>query len=247
MTEQRLLYVYKERDRHGNVRVYFWRGKGHRKVRILEAFDSPEFHKRYAALLEGRDEPAVNKPRPDPVKAQTFRWLVVRFFASAEFIQIGRQNQITQNVTLSTLEACCQEPISPGSDKTFADLPLDQVDIKALEILRDRKGAKEGLFSAANTRVIKLRQLFKWGKKERLVASNVAAELERIAVKSEGYHTWTVEELERYERHHPVGTPARLALDLMQYLGLSRMDVVVAGPRNIKDGTYVARLELMGR
>ena len=29
-------HVHEDIDRHSNVRIYFWRGKGHRKVRIRE-------------------------------------------------------------------------------------------------------------------------------------------------------------------------------------------------------------------
>ena len=38
-------YVYEDVDRHGNVRIYFWRGIGHRKIRLNEKVGSPEFHR----------------------------------------------------------------------------------------------------------------------------------------------------------------------------------------------------------
>lgn len=31
-----LKYCYSDPDRHGNPRVYFWRGRGHKKIRIKE-------------------------------------------------------------------------------------------------------------------------------------------------------------------------------------------------------------------
>jgi hypothetical protein len=43
-------YLYEDVDRHGNVRIDFWRGKGHRKVRLREKVGSTEFHREYQAL-----------------------------------------------------------------------------------------------------------------------------------------------------------------------------------------------------
>jgi integrase len=44
-----------------------------------------------------------------------------------------------------------------------------------------------------------------------------------------GYHTWTVDEVERFEARHPVGSKARRALALMLYLGVRRSDAVKLG------------------
>jgi len=46
-----LRYVYSIPDRHGNARLYFWRGKG--RIRIREEFGSVGFAERYDALLRG--------------------------------------------------------------------------------------------------------------------------------------------------------------------------------------------------
>ena len=32
-------YIYEDVDRHGNVRIYFWRGKGHRKCACERRLD----------------------------------------------------------------------------------------------------------------------------------------------------------------------------------------------------------------
>jgi integrase/recombinase XerD len=93
------------------------------------------------------------------------------------------------------------------------------------------------LIGAADERVRALRALFKWGKLKRkdIVTVNLAQDVAYLNKKSEGHHTWTPEEFEQYEQHHSIGTKARLALDLIQYLGVSRMDVVKIGPRNISE------------
>lgn len=47
------------------------------------------------------------------------------------------------------------------------------------------------------------------------------------------------DEVEAYEARHPVGTKARLALDLMLYTGLRRSDIVTIGRRHI-DGDVLS-------
>ena len=42
-----------------------------------------------------------------------------------------------------------------------------------------------------------------------------------------GHHTWTQDELDRFEAHWPVATRERLAYDLLLYTGLRRGDASV--------------------
>ena len=57
-----------------------------------------------------------------------------------------------------------------------------------------------------------------------------------IRAPSDGFHAWTVAEVEQFEAHHPVGTKARLALDLLMYTGARRSDVVRLGRQHQRDG-----------
>jgi len=59
----------------------------------------------------------------------------------------------------------------------------------------------------------------------------------------EGFHTWTDDEIERFERRWPIGTRQRLALDLLLYTGLRRGDVVRLGKQHISNGVITLRME----
>ena len=112
MEVKRLQYVYKDKDRHGNVRLYFWRGKGHPKFRIHERIGSPAFYDRYAALRNGQSNLKRDKPQPPhQTKTATFRWLCLRFYESADYTRL---NPRTQYTTRRILESCCAEPIAPS-------------------------------------------------------------------------------------------------------------------------------------
>ncbi|MCZ4089310.1 hypothetical protein [Sinorhizobium psoraleae] len=41
----------------------------------------------------------------------------------------------------------------------------------------------------------------------------------KVSVKSDGFHTWTVDQVEKYREHHKLGTKPRLAIDILLFLG----------------------------
>lgn len=239
-----LRYVYEDTDRHGNVRIYFWRGKGHRKVRIHETPGSKEFRDAYdaAAALDTlkrseTPEQAAGLAPHSPLtlaKPGTYRWLCSRYMAEcADYLQCDSQTRRTRR---QILENTYDEPIAPGSSKIFADFPLEHLSLKALYVLRDRKLDLPG---AANNRVKALRQVFKWAvaPNVQILKINLARDVELFKPKTdEGFHTWTIEEVRAFAKKHPLGTKAHLALGLLLFTGVRRSDVVLLGRQMIREG-----------
>ena len=56
----------------------------------------------------------------------------------------------------------------------------------------------------------------------------------KIKYASPGHHSWTPEEIAQYRERHPLGTKARLALDLLVYTGGRREDAVRLGPQHVR-------------
>src|SRR5262245_16221982 len=110
----KLRYVHHDVDRHGNVRTYFWRGKGHKKVRIREKIGGSAFHQRYAELMNCEPAPAPLLRGPT---ANTLRWLCIQYFGSPEFKGLDSR---TQYVRRRIFESMFDEPIAPGAKETFA-------------------------------------------------------------------------------------------------------------------------------
>lgn len=238
-----LTYVYEDLDRHGNVRIYFWRGKGHRKVRIREQPGTKAFRDAYdaAAAQDTLKKPAtveqlagiapgsaITLPKPG-----TYRWLCARYMAEcAEFLRMDQQ---TRHVRSLILEGSYDEPVAPGSANTFADMPLEYLSLNALYVLRDRKLATPG---AANNRVKALRQVFKWAVQPnvQLLKANLARDVPLFPTTGDGFHTWTIEEVRTFAKRHPLGTKAHLALGLLLFTGVRRSDVVTLGRQMVRDG-----------
>jgi hypothetical protein len=129
-------YLYEDVDRHGNVRIYFWRGKGHRKVRLREKVGSPEFHREYQALAAATRPDDLSEAKPKSPTPNTFRWLCVKFFDSTDFKLLDHK---TQHVRRQVLEHTWDEPIAPGATEKFGDFPLSRMTAKAVRVLRNRE------------------------------------------------------------------------------------------------------------
>jgi integrase len=54
--------------------------------------------------------------------------------------------------------------------------------------------------------------------------------------KSTSHHMWTDQEIEQYRKRHPLGTPARLALEFALQTASRRMEVARLGPQHVKAG-----------
>jgi integrase len=220
-----LPYVYNIRDRHGNPRVYFWRGRGHPRIRLREQPGTTAFQIRYEELL--RPEPtATGRLAP-----RTWRWLCALYFASPQYQRLAANTQKSRRLAL---EATCREPVAPGTKETFADFPLDRLTSKAIRVLRDRKAADTP--HAANGRLKAVRVVFEWALEAEHVRTNPARDVALIKAPSAGHHAWTVAEIEQFEQRHPIGSKARLALDLLVYTGARRSDVVLLGRQHVRDG-----------
>ena len=196
-------YVHADRDRHGNVRLYYRRRMGEQKIRLRERPGTPEFATEYAAAHEraGSLVPDANSAKP---KSGTLRWLCGQYFASSEFQQLEPPTQRTRR---RILESCLAEPIAREARETFADFPLSKMTGKAIRVLRDRKAS---LPAAATGRVKAIRRLYSWALERELVAADPSRDVKRFKHSSTGYHAWTAEEVVRDIRSAPRrGSPCR--------------------------------------
>lgn len=222
-----LAYVIPDKDRHGNVRYYF-RRPGQPKIRIPGEPGSQAFVEQYYLLRDG-EAPRAKSPRKLQLSSSgTLRRLCEGYYVSTEFKQLGNS---TARVRRLILEGICQSKNAKG--KVRGDLPYALIQERHIREIRDEKA---NLPEAANARLKALRQLFAWAKISSAIATNPALEVKRLSSASEGYHTWSDEEVAQFEARHPVGTKARLAFALLRYTGVRRSDVVKLGKGMERDG-----------
>jgi len=102
---------------------------------------------------------------------------------------------------------------------------------------------QEVTWCAANNRVKAIRGVFKWAIRKKgtdgkpLVSHNPARDVPYLKSNNpSGYHTWTLEEVRRFEERHPIGAKARLALALLLFTGQRRSEITRLGRQHARDG-----------
>ncbi|MBO0753567.1 MAG: hypothetical protein J2P53_15715 [Bradyrhizobiaceae bacterium] len=71
--------------------------------------------------------------------------------------------------------------------------------------------------------------LFTWAIKNDLATFNPAEKLEKLGGGSDGYYTWTDDDVEKFKAYWPVGSKPRPAMSIMLYLGVRLSDAVLIG------------------
>jgi len=90
------------------------------------------------------------------------------------------------------------------------------------------------------------RHFAKWTIERKLLRADPTAGVQVRRPKSDGFHTWTDDEVAQFEAHWPVGSKPRLALALGLYTAQRRGDVVRIGRQHIRDGVLTVRQEKTG-
>lgn len=207
-------------DRNGNERFYI-RIPGEPKYRmkssyldeagnITQAF-AEEYHRVFAG---DRGEKVVPISRLEP---GSVRWLVENYYRSKAF---QSQAPATKKDKKSVLNRYCDN---------VGHLPFAKIrksDIEASQMARaETPGAADKLIKY-------LKALFNWAIGADLATFNPVAGVTKIH-KSAGFHTWSESELARFRAAYPIGSMARLAMELMLNLGVRRSDLVKLGWKNL--------------
>ena len=226
-----LPYLSPEEDRHGNPRLYVRRHG--RRIRLREAPGSAEFLPAYMAALDALAAAVGLKRHPEQITTAprgSLGWLGAQYFGSSEFREI---DPISQRTRRAILEQCFREPRKPGSKDLMRDCPIAALSAAHVQMLRDRRADRKG---AANNRIKYMLALFGWAVEARLMTRNPARDVRPLGYETEGFYTWTVEDVRQFAERHPIGTKARLALALLLFTGARRGDLVTFGRQHVKDG-----------
>jgi len=226
MPRPRPPHLQRETSRHGRTIWYVRISKG-RRVRIRAEYGTPEFQSAYEAAVRGEAAP------PDRIHGRvgTLAWLVAQYRESAAWANLSAATRKQrENIFRHILKSAGLEPFT-------------RIDRKAIVAGRDRRRDAP---NAARHFVQTMRGLFQWA----LEADHVKADptlgirIQRPA--TDGYHVWTEDECDKFEKNWPIGTRERLAYDILLYTGLRRGDAVRLGRPHVSEGTATIRTEKTG-
>jgi integrase len=219
-------YVQGFMDRHGRPRFYFRRA-GFKRIPLPGLPWSPAFMQAYETALAGQPlQIGSTRTKPGTVRA-----VAVSYFNSPEFRSLRPSSQA---IYRGIIDRFC----SQYGEKRVANLKREHV-VKLMAARAEKPVA------ANNLRKV-LRVMMKHAVEIGLRADDPTRDVRAIRVKSDGFHSWNDDEIARFEKRHPMGTPARLALALLLYTGQRRSDVVRMGPQHIRNGVLGVRQQKTG-
>lgn len=229
MPRPRPPHLVREVTRHGKLVWYARKGQG-KRIRLPDSYGSEEFWAGYRAALEGTPvAPQNGKASPN-----SFAWAINRYRKSAAWNTLSRATRKQRECIYKALE------------KSIGLEPLSRI---TAETIQNSMDARRSRPHAANNFLKAMRGFYGWAVKEgKLAADNPTLAAKRLKGRNEerGFHTWTPEEVERFEGFYPIGSRARLAFDLLLYTGLRRGDVVKVGRQHVRDGIITIRTEKTG-
>lgn len=228
MPRKRLPYVQRETVK-GHSYWYFRRHRGGPRVRLPDQYASPEFMAAYHAALTGE-----KTPPPSKAESGTLQWLVDQYKRSLAFAALGPTTRRNRD---RLMQAICET--ENAKKRKAGAMPLSAISRATIEDGMARRAEKGP--EAANSFLKTMRALLEFAVTIRAVKTNPAKDVKMLAGSVDGFAVWTPEDVAAFEARHPVGTKARLAMDLMLYTGLRKSDVVRVGPEHVRDGILELR------
>jgi integrase len=217
--------VTRERNRHGTAVYYYRVGKGPR-IR-LPNYGSPEFEDAYQAARTGQK--VVQRIAGATVRQGTLRWLVIEYKKSLHFRGL---DEITQRRRDSFFQQMVEKT---------GDASLKRITEQTIVDARERRTGGKG--HAANNFLKAIKPMFAYAKERGWVDADPARNVDYARV-TKGHRTaWTMQDVERYEARHPLGTMANLAMRLLLFTGLRRSDAVLLGRQHVRNGVVRFRPE----
>lgn len=211
MANIKLKWVHRFRDRHGKWRHYF-RRPGYKRTPLPGPPGSPEFMAAYHAAFSGETV------RPDVhsrMHAGTIAAAVHGYLNSLEFVSLGSES--TKRTYRRALNAIARD---------FGDKPLRLLEAHHIKNIMAQKIDTP---AAANGFLRYMRMICNYAVERGWISRNPALGIKKIKYDTEGFHTWSEQEIAQFEDRWPVGTNERLAFDLLLYTGQRSADV-----RNMK-------------
>jgi integrase len=220
MPRPRPPHLHREANRHGKVVWYVRVGKGSR-VRIRDAYGTPEFEEAYQAAIQG------DRPRgPARATCGTLGWLFHLYRQTTAWTDLAKSTRYKrEKIMMRVLATADHQMVSA----------INEAHVIAG---RERRAATP---ASAQAFIDTLHGLFKWAVSVKLAASDPTLNV-KVKTRSKrkgGYPPWTDEDMAKFEARWPRGTRERVIFDILAYTGMRVGDVAILGRQHLKQRTIV--------
>jgi integrase len=208
-------YVQAWVDSRDGKAYHYLRRRNFPRTRLPGLPWSPSFMAAYEQAMSGpRTAIGAGRIKPGSVSA-----VVAAYLDSQTYF--GSKAPGTQRMVRGILERF---------RAAYGDRPIALLPPEWIEAVLDNKPPH-----AARSWLAALRSLCEFAVKRGWLRSNPTRDIKRRSIKSDGFHTWTDDEIAQFEAHHPIGLKPRLALALLFYTVQRRSDVVRMGRQHIRE------------
>ena len=219
-------YVTSFTDRHGKRRI---RARRHGVTHYFTAKPgTDEFAFEYQRWLNGAPQPEVGAARTKPGSISA---LVVKLYRSGEWAGLSDSTKATYRGIIERFRI------------EHADKPVALMERRHVRNILAEKAATP---AAANNLLRMIRMLMRFAVEEGWRKDDPTLGVKPIKIRSEGFHTWTEAQIAAFEVRWELGTPQRLALDLLLYSAQRRSDVVRMGRQHLRAGCLHVRQQKTG-
>lgn len=214
-------YLYRDIDRQGRDR---WRLRVPRRktVTIKGVFGSPEFAANYRVAMDG--SPAESKGLI--ARHGTMAALARSYLRSSTFAGLSPATQRARRYLV--------EQFIDG----FGTLPVAGLERRHVKIIMEANARTPG---KARNILVMLRVLMSLAIEEAIRSDDPTVGIKRPRLRGDGWHTWSEDEIARYEARHPIGSQARLALALALHTGQRAADLIRMGRQHVRNGAVEVR------
>lgn len=215
-------------DRHGKIR-YRFRKKGYKSAYIKGKPGSKEFYRSLAEAMEQKVE-KVSAKSPMKVVSRSLDDLYRRMKRSPEWKEKG-----TKLAQARVYERFFNRVASNG--KRYGEKPVSSVSVAWLNRIL---GDMEQTPGAANDLRKKLTVLLEYAIDIEWIDRNPARRSMKYK-KETPLYTWSEEDIGRYRATHPIGTMARLTLELALNTAARKCNVAGLTREDIRDGRIITQ------
>jgi integrase len=203
-------------DRRTGAVFQYFRRPGFKRVRLPGLPGSAEFMQAYQQALQLAPQPVgAKRSKPGSIAATVAAYL-------DSTLHFGSKAKTTQ-----VLERHILQNLRDG----YGDHPIGLMPPKFIALMLSKKKP-----AAACNWLKAIRSLCRFAQAQDWIKDDPTRDVKLSPSRSSGYHTWTEDEIARFEVAHPVGSKARLALALGLYTVQRRGDVIRMGRQHIRDG-----------
>jgi integrase len=219
MTRIRLAYVHAFVDRHGRARYYFRRHG--RRIPLPGAPGSAEFMDAYSKALEAAPKTTIEIGSGRTLSGSV-NAMIVGYLGSAAFGQLALTSQRQYRRILDELRGKHGEHSIAALERRHVALLIE---------------AKAATPAAARDLLRCLRLLVRHAIKLGIRQDDPTIGIRVKMPKTDGFKTWTEDEIAAFEAAYPIGTKPRLALAFLLGTALRAGDVVRVGRSHFRNGS----------